>query len=62
MISILFIIAMLSDGPHVIYKPYKDHATCEAAKVEATRLIIENYPTAKASLTCFETPEPGNLT
>lgn len=63
---VLFAVMLLtgtgSDGKPIINaEPFKSQAECEAAKAKVTELIIAKYPTAEASLTCFEAKPIGKL-
>lgn len=56
----LFALLLLSDsktGPMLDMKAFHSQAECEAAKPAIIKAVIEKYPTAEVSLTCFK-PEP----
>lgn len=60
---ILFVIAIINGQMVADYSPhpFKDQATCEAAKAEMTKALVAKYPTAQGSLTCFQAKPIGEF-
>jgi hypothetical protein len=60
--AVMILTGTAQDGKPIINaEPFKTQAECEAAKSKVTEALIAKYPTAEASLTCFEAKPIGKL-